>query len=620
MTLEQISILSWVRLAAGLILFAGPGFLLLSFSTFRKTLDFSAKLIVSFGFSTALWAIFLSATSLLSFRIPAILAVVLFGICWGVGIWKSKGWAIPVKSLKITRTTAYTLLLWGFLILAFISRLWIVRHEVAGLGSDSYHHTLFTQMIMDQGMLPQNYGADSPVITFTYHFGLHASAAFLGWVSAIPARLLLLVYGYILAILCSAAVGLAAEKMIGTKIAGFAAAILTASVFVFPASMLLWGRYTQLIGLTLMTLFLALFWLWIKDGFTGSGILELGVLAAGIGLAHYRIVTLTAVAALVMVLVSTLGNEFKHVWKKAIIRGMLLILVAAAGLAPWLFHIWKAYQTGYPVIIAPPTEAYFSLQRLGQEILDYPLNLVGLVLLGASLLPGWLMRSRIVIAMTAWSLISLIPSRHLMLLDTISVVISLFVPTAIIIAWGLQALVNALDKIILPKAVKLGLAPLILFLLAMSGLWTTLAYPISLDGYLSPSDLKAFAYITEQLPEDARFMVNLKRFPFSDLLMVGSDGGYWLPLLTNRQTVVPPMTFTNERVASPDYADKLRQMEQLNDQLTSDEGLKLLAEENIGYVYIGKRGGQINADDLLSSSHFKVVYEDKPLYIFEVVH
>ncbi|MHB8775656.1 MAG: hypothetical protein ACYC6U_11195 [Bellilinea sp.] len=617
MTLEQISILSWVRLAAGLILFAGPGFLLLSFSPFRKKFDFSAKLIVSFGYSAALWAIFLSVTSLLGIRIPAIPTVVLFAICWGVGIWKSKGGRIPVKSLKITRATTYTLLLWGFLILALISRLWIVRQEVAGLGSDSYHHTLFTQMIMDQGMLPQNYGADSPVITFTYHFGFHASAAFLGWVSAIPARLLLLVYGYILVILCSAAVGMAAEKMIGTKIAGFTATILTASFFVFPAFMLLWGRYTQLTGLTLMTIFLAVFWLWIKDGFTKAGILELGVLAAGIGLTHYRIVTLTAIAAIVMTLVSIPGNEFKQVWKKAIIRGMLLIWVAAAGLAPWLFHIWKVYQTGYPVITAPPAETYFSLQRLGQEILNYPLNLVGLILLGASLLAGWLMRSRIVMAMTLWSVISLIPSRYLMLLDTVSVVISLFVPAAIVIAWGLQAIVNSLDKIILPKAVKLGLAPLLLFLLAMNGIRTTLAYPVTLDGYLRPLDLKAFAYITEQLPADAKFMVNLYRFPFSDILMVGSDGGYWIPLLTNRQTVVPPMTFTNERVASPDYADKLRQMEQLNDQLTSDEGLELLAKENIGYIYIGERGGQIDPAPLFASPHFRLVYDDRPVLIFK---
>ena len=177
------------------------------------------------------------------------------------------------------------------------------------MGSDSYHHTLFTQMIMDQGMLPQNYGADSPIITFTYHFGFHASAAFLGWVSGIPARLLILVFGYILVVLCSAAVGLAAEKMVGSKLAGVIATVLTASFFVFPAYMLLWGRYTQLTGLTLMSIFLALFWVWLKDGYRRMGIVELGILAAGTGLVHYRMVALAAVGAIALGLAAMVGQD-----------------------------------------------------------------------------------------------------------------------------------------------------------------------------------------------------------------------------------------------------------------------------------------------------------------------
>jgi len=619
MTLEQIPFLSWVRLAAGLFLFLGPGNLLLSFSAFRRDLDRTAKLIVSFGFSAALWAILLSVTSLLQLKIQPVLAIAIFILCWALSFWKNKGWIVSFKAIRWNSASGYRLFLWIFLFLAFLSRLWIVRHEVAGLGSDSYHHTLFTQMIIDQGMLPQNYGADSPVITFTYHFGFHAASAFLGWVSGIPARLLVLVFGYIVMILCSAAVGLAAEKMVGSKLAGVTAAILTASFFVFPAHMLLWGRFTQLTGLTLMAIFLPLFWLWIRKGFSRAGIVELGILAAGTGLVHYRMVAMTAVAAAVLVLTGVVGLEVKNEWKKILTRGLMLILVAGLGLLPWLFHIWQAYQTGFPVISGPAGEYYFSLERLGQRAIEYPLNTLAFILLGAALLAGWLNRSKIVIAMTVWSLLTYLPSGKVMLLDTVSLVISLFVPAAVIIAWGLDYFIGILRRLKISSVIPRTTAALMLAFLAVSGLYTTLTYPVPIYSFLTVPDLQAFDYIKEELPADAKFMVNLYRFPFSDILMVGIDAGYWIPLLTDRQTVVPPMAFTIERVNDPEYPDNLRKLEGLNGRLTTDEGLKLLAKEGVDYVYVGAQGGSINPEELLKSPYFRVVYEDESVYIFEVL-
>jgi len=619
MTLEQIPLLSWIRLAAGLFLFLGPGSLLLSFSVFRKDLDRTARLLVSFGFSVALWAILLSITSLLRLKIQPGLAIAAFIVCWALSIRKNKDWVVSLRTFRWNKDSGYRLTLWLFLFIAFLSRLWIVRHEVAGLGSDSYHHTLFTQMVMDQGMLPQNYGADSPIITFTYHFGFHAASAFLGWVSGIPSRLLLLVFGYILVVLCSAAVGLAAEKMVDSKYAGVIAAVLTASFFVFPAYMLLWGRYTQLTGLTLMALFLALFWLWIKGRFSKTGIIELGILAAGTGLVHYRMVALTAVAAVVLTMVNVVGQTIKIEWKNILTRGMTLILMAALGLLPWLFHIWKAYQTGYPVISAPPEEFYFSLQRLGQEAINYPLNTIMLILLGASLLAGWLNQSKIVIAMTLWSLLAYLPSGKVMLLDTVSLVISLFVPAAVIIAWGVDYFIGILIRLKVSSIIQTGVTALILAIMAVSGLYTTLKYPVPIYSFLTVPDLQAFDYIKEELPADAKFMVNLYRFPFSDILMIGSDAGYWIPLLTDRQTVVPPMAFTIERVSDPEFPDDLRKLEGLNGQLTTEEGQKLLADEKITHVYIGARGTPINPEELLKSPYFRVVYEEGPIYIFEVL-
>jgi len=155
--------------------------------------------------------------------------------------------------------------------------------------------------------------------------------------------------------------------------------------------------------------------------------------------------------------------------------------------------------------------------------------------------------------------------------------------------------------------------------LAVSGLYTTLTYPVPIYSFLTVPDLQAFDFIKKELPDDAKFMVNLYRFPFSDILMVGIDAGYWIPLLTDRQTVVPPMAFTIERVNDPEYPDNLRKLEGLNGRLTTDEGLKLLAKEGVDYVYVGAQGGSINPEELLKSPYFRVVYEDESVYIFEVL-
>lgn len=616
-TLEQISFVSWLRFGAGLVLFLGPGSLILSFSPFRKDLDGTAKFLVAFGYSAGVWAVFLSITNLLSIKLSSLISIGIFAFCWAVALWKSRFWEWSIRSFRISKAAISQIILLGFLLVVVIIRLWVVRQELAGLGSDSYHHTLFTQLIMDQGAIPQDYGPGYPIVTFTYHYGFHATAAFLGWVSGIPTRLLLLVLGYVIIAICSLAVGFSAEKMVGTKIAGMTAAILTAAFFVFPTHMLLWGRYTQSTGLTLMAIFLGLFWLWIKGGFSKSGIVELGILAAGIGLTHYRIVALTALGALVIAFVTMLGKEHQIQWKILIFRGVSLFFIALVCAAPWLYQLWRASQTGYPIITAPATDFYFSIERLGLEALNFPLNKASLILIGASLLFGWLSKNKVVIALTLWSLIALVPSQNVLLLDTISVVISLFVPFGIITAWGINALIEKIHASGSPRVIKAVSAPLVLSALVIGSLYTIITYPTPLYSFLKESDLRAFEFIDEQLPTDAKFMVNMYRFPFSDTLMIGIDGGYWIPLLAKRQSVMPPMTFTAEYVSDPTFADRLRTMEGLNSQLTSNQGLEILDNENITHVYIGERGGPINPAELLNSPKFRLVYEDGNVHIFE---
>jgi len=284
---------------------------------------------------------------------------------------------------------------------------------------------------------------------------------------------------------------------------------------------------------------------------------------------------------------------------------------------PWFIHLWQSFQVGFPVEAAPPAPSFFSINRLGQEALNYPLNLAALILVGISILLGIFRKDKIIIAITLWCLIPLLPFVNIKFLDTVSVLISLGIPLAILVGVAISKFCDFIVSREFSQIIKNIIAPVLLGALGISGIIATLAYPTTLDSYLKASDLKAFAFINEDIPMDAKFMINIYRFNFSDTSMVGSDGGYWIPLFTGRETVVPPMVFTNERVSDPIFVENLRMLGKLNGDLTSPESLEMLSNEGITHVYIGERGGPINPADLLSSPYFKLIYENNSVYIFE---
>src|SRR5690606_6528884 len=67
---------------------------------------------------------------------------------------------------------------------------------------------------------------------------------------------------------------------------------------------------------------------------------------------------------------------------------------------------------------------------------------------------------------------------------------------------------------------------------------------VDLHALVTRPDLRAAAWIREQTPEDARFLVN-SFFAYGGSSIVGSDGGWWLPLLAGRQTTLPPLTYSS---------------------------------------------------------------------------
>jgi hypothetical protein len=73
-------------------------------------------------------------------------------------------------------------------------------------------------------------------------------------------------------------------------------------------------------------------------------------------------------------------------------------------------------------------------------------------------------------------------------------------------------------------------------------------------GYVlyTSADDQAVAWIQQETDPDAQIFVN--SFPaYSNTLYAGSDGGWWLPFMTGRQTNLPPITYGSEAAEDPEY-------------------------------------------------------------------
>jgi hypothetical protein len=139
-------------------------------------------------------------------------------------------------------------------------------------------------------------------------------------------------------------------------------------------------------------------------------------------------------------------------------------------------------------------------------------------------------------------------------------------------------------------------------------------------------DMKAMQWIRQNTTSQDRFLVEGYRI-YDGASIVGSDAGWWIPLLSGRSNTIPPQyAILNER---PDPADYTQRMVDLvatleNNPPASPEGLRRLCQEGITYAYIGQSHGEVgygatqlfSAEELERSAAFRQVYGQDRVQIF----
>lgn len=614
----SLSFFEWIGLAGSLVLFLGPGYALISFYPDRLGLDKTQKVILAVALSIAFWPILLAWLHLLGITLTRFKSLLILSLGWIIGLIRTQCIVPPIARSNCGKHDISRISLWIIFILSTFIRFWAIRDTPFSLGSDSYHHTLIAHMMIGQGALPNDYLPLAPLVTFSYHFGFHGLVASVSWLTDFKVIMLVPILAQILSAVAALSVAFFTEVTTGSRRAAMASAGFTGLISVFPAFFINWGRYTQLTGLVILPVFLGLVWHWIESGYRWSLIPFIGVLAAGIVLAHYRVTLMAAVAVIVLIALTKLFGRITWASWWIILRH-IITAAAMAGIivVPWIWHIMLSFSKGYPNDIGVPSKHFFQLSRLGTGVLDYPTNNVFIGLIVIALILGLWRREPLMIFLLAWTTMMLILSTTQLasvFMDTISVIISLYFPASVVVGWLIVVFVDWLHTYWKSTHWLVWISLLCLFV--WGGITGSLIVQPSL-AYVREDDLSAMEWIRSGTTDSAYFAVNTFNWKYLPNYVVGSDAGYWIPLLTRRRTVTLPMTYPRERSSKPDLIDSLVSLHQLQGHLASPEALAFLRREGITHVYIGQRGGPIVVEELLKSPAFDLQYQRGSVYVFQ---
>jgi hypothetical protein len=667
-----------VKLIFALLLFILPGWGLFSLLwPSWDTLRWGTKLGLSGALSLAIYPLLMLWTNLVGISLGAWNAIIppLAGVI-AIG-WKNRSffnelWRrfhlknvlssfTPFSVERFLPDLAYIVIL-GLLIW---SKFWIIQPLDIPLFGDSYQHTMITQLIIDHGGLFNSWQPYADLVTFTYHFGFHSAAAVYHWMTGATAEQSVLWTGQLVNILAIMSLYPLAIKISQNKWGGVVAMLIGGLLSPMPNYYVNWGRYTQLAGQVILLAAIWVAWMilerstpesrgvpwvhkmadWKGLSLDVSSLVIVWLFFGGLALTHYRILVLAVLFFATYGIFSLSRTKILYWAGRTLwigLGGMLLFL-------PWFIHllggkIMHMVEAGISTLPSSVSVSgeFINVTRNFQAYL--PLT-IWVLILPCLVLGLWKLKKDLAIFTLWWLFIILATNPSWIglpgnaLITNFAIVIAFYIPASIIIAssteWLLESkshLESRYGGLVHEYLPKITVSSLILLMVCVLGVFGGLMRISDLDqssfALVTRPDLRAMKWIKENLPNDAKFLIN-SFFAYNNSMLVGSDGGWWIPLLTGRRTSVPPLTYGFEMgVESATYESTIDLAEEIQlVGISAPETIELLLQNGYKYVYIGQRQGSINytgpkvLDPVTMSGipDFKTVYHQDRVWIFEVL-
>jgi hypothetical protein len=511
---------------------------------------------------------------------------------------------------------------------------WVqIRNLVLPAWVDSPQHALVTQLITAYGQVPRSYQPLLPIDRFIYHFGFHAINSAFHWLSGLPIAQAMLFLGQVLNAVGSLMAYALTVRLTQRRAAGAVAALVTGLVSYMPAYYVSWGRYTQLTGLLLLSGAIVATLDWLEAERADLRKLALAtLLQAGLVVTHARVTVFAVCFVTAYLLIQTLsgwrGGEdraLQRTWRRAGALAATALLLSAPWLVQVLSGIRSALQASggglqdvpsynvvpWTLVLVPRNRELIVLAALGalsglaqrRKETVWLLGACGLVALVVN--PGWLG----------------LPSTGF--LNNATAVIALFVPLSVLVG---QAAVVLWDHLptwlerVTSRDVGAAVRAALALALILVGVWgaagmISIVNPATV--LATAEDLAAMSWIAENAPTDAVFVINTRHWQLGTY--TGTDGGYWIPHLTGRRTLLPDLSYS---YGDADYVQRIGEMARLVSEVESADDpdfVRLLEREQVTHIYVGAKGGPLKPQMFLSSERYRTVYITGAVWVFAVV-
>ena len=601
------------------------------------------KLGLAAGISVAIYPILFLWTDLIGLHLGALYAWIppLAGAV--LLLWKYvKAWhqgALKLRLPGIQLADAELLFVLGLVIL---TRFWVIRSLPLPMWGDSYQHTMMAQLLVDNGGLFNSWKPYAELTTFTYHFGFHSLVAIFHWITQLSLPQSTLWVGQILNILAVIVIYPLAMLIFNNHWSGVVALLVAGLLSPMPMFYVNWGRYTQLAGQVILPVAMWFAWAHIASKRTNWRVLGPGWLIWGaLALTHYRVLLFGATFIPALLLLQLKNRRLVPAIKRTFWLGLGAGIIAL----PWYIHIFagKLFAIFAAHMSTPPQKSSsFARNYNGMgNLFNYLPPFIWVALIFSIIWLLWKCNLKASV-ISSWYLLILFAANpqwlHLPgsgVLTNFAVFIASYIPVSILIGIPLGEIIQNTISAKSGDSKNDSLSHIftsfvIVILIAGAGVWAAKSRLDDLDAHKHAlgtyPDLQASSWIRENTPPDARFLVNsLPAYGGSSI--VGSDGGWWLPLLTNRQTTLPPLVYVAEAGPIPNYRLWINALtEKINSKgITDPEVLAMLTNRGVSHVYIGQRQGKVNngvgivlePELLLFDPHFDLLYHQDRVWIFE---